>query len=148
MTRREEGKFFTIDRRENINLFAGLIPSCWEIMRNFFVLLPRKQKTVNVEIHKIEITKPVVATLNQTGAHGNICLIIVRVIFRIDRSNKGHILGAPKRFTVTERDLSPAMVSLLRIILHSATITGAQEHPEVNYVQHGLRNLLILSQLF
>ena len=100
------------------------------------------------EINKIEITKPVVASLNQMGARGNMYLIIVRVIFRIDRSNKGHILGAPKRFTVTERNLSPAMVSLLRIILHSAMITGAQEHPEVNYKQNGLRNLLILSQLF
>lgn len=117
-------------------------------MMYFFVLLARKQKTVEVEINKIEITKPVVATLNQMGACGNICLVIVRVIFRIDRSNKGHILGAPKRFTVTERDLSPAMVSLLRIILHSAMITGAQEHPEVNYIQNDLRNLLILSQLF
>ena len=103
---------------------------------------------MGLKINKIEITKPVVATLNQMGARGNMYLIIVRVIFRIDRSNKGHILGAPKRFTVTERNLSPAMVSLLRIILHSAMITGAQEHPEVNYKQNGLRNLLILSQLF
>ncbi|PFX15559.1 E3 ubiquitin-protein ligase RNF213 [Stylophora pistillata] len=47
-----------------------------------------------------------------------------------DRSNKGHILGAPKGITVAERDLTPAMVSLMRIILHSAMMAGAQENPE------------------
>ena len=54
-------------------------------------------------------------------------------IFRGDRSNKGHILGAPKGITVAERDLTPAMVSLMRIILHSAMMAGAQENPEVSY---------------
>ncbi|XP_022806306.1 E3 ubiquitin-protein ligase RNF213-like [Stylophora pistillata] len=49
---------------------------------------------------------------------------------RGDRSNKGHILGAPKGITVAERDLTPAMVSLMRIILHSAMMAGAQENPE------------------
>ncbi|XP_022797655.1 E3 ubiquitin-protein ligase rnf213-alpha-like isoform X3 [Stylophora pistillata] len=50
---------------------------------------------------------------------------------RDDRSNKGHILGTPKRIVGSERDLSPAMVSLLRFILHSAMLSGAQEQPKV-----------------
>lgn len=61
-------------------------------------------------------------------------LTLARILLFIcsgDRSNKGHILGAPKRVTVTERDLSPAMVNLLRVILHSAMLSGACEQPEV-----------------
>lgn len=54
-------------------------------------------------------------------------------VFRGDRSSKGHILGAPKAIRVAERDLTPAMVSLLRIILHSAMMTGAHENHEVSY---------------
>ena len=53
-------------------------------------------------------------------------------IFREDRSNKGHILGTPKRIVGPERDLSPTMVSLLRFILHSAMLSAAQDQPEVD----------------
>ncbi|XP_078382607.1 E3 ubiquitin-protein ligase rnf213-alpha-like isoform X3 [Oculina patagonica] len=48
---------------------------------------------------------------------------------RVDRSNTGHILGAPQR-TIAERDLSPGNVSLLRVILHSAMLAGAYREPE------------------
>ncbi|KAJ7339360.1 hypothetical protein OS493_005754 [Desmophyllum pertusum] len=48
-----------------------------------------------------------------------------------DLSNSGHILGDPQRRTLAERDLSPATVSLLRIILHSAMLAGAYQEPEV-----------------
>ena len=53
-------------------------------------------------------------------------------IFREDRSNKGHILGTPKRIVGPERDLSPTMVILLRFILHSAMLSAAQDQPEVD----------------
>ena len=49
---------------------------------------------------------------------------------RVDRSNKGHILGAPQK-AVAERDLSPAMVSLLRLILHSTMLAGGCRQPQV-----------------
>ncbi|CAH3037778.1 unnamed protein product, partial [Pocillopora meandrina] len=54
-----------------------------------------------------------------------------RLARREDRSNKGHILGTPKRIVGPERDLSPTIVSLLRFILHSAMLSAAQEQPEV-----------------
>ena len=57
---------------------------------------------------------------------------MVPCIFREDRSNKGHILGTPKRIVGPERDLSPTIVSLLRFILHSAMLSAAQEQPEVD----------------
>ena len=57
---------------------------------------------------------------------------MIHCIFREDRSNKGHILGTPKRIVGSERDLSPTMLSLLRFILHSAMLSAAQEQPEVD----------------
>ena len=61
--------------------------------------------------------------------------VLVKVIMfllfvRQDRSSTGHILGAPQRI-IAERDLSPANVSLLRVILHSAMLAGAYQQPEV-----------------
>ena len=57
---------------------------------------------------------------------------MILCIFREDRSNKGHILGTPKRIVGSERELSPTMLSLLRFILHSAMLSAAQEQPEVD----------------
>ena len=52
---------------------------------------------------------------------------------RHDRSSTGHILGLPQQI-IAERDLSPANVSLLRVILHSAMLAGAHQEPEVKTV--------------
>ncbi|CAH3163087.1 unnamed protein product, partial [Porites evermanni] len=52
-----------------------------------------------------------------------------RLANRRDRSNKGHILGVPQK-SVAERGLSPATVSLLRVILHSAMLVSACREPE------------------
>ena len=57
-------------------------------------------------------------------------VIMFLLFVRRDRSSSGHILGAPQRM-IAERDLSPANVSLLRIILHSAMLAGAYHQPEV-----------------
>lgn len=58
------------------------------------------------------------------GVCGNICLIIVWVIFRIDCFNKGYILGVFKCFIVIERDFFFVMVSFLRIIFYLVMIIG------------------------
>ena len=59
--------------------------------------------------------------------------------FRVDRSNKGHILGVPRK-SIAERDLSSATVSLLRIILHSAMLGSAGREPEVMILSRTLNH--------
>ena len=57
------------------------------------------------------------------------CLTLKKQFFflSVDRSTKGHILGVPQK-SIAERDLSPATVSLLRIILHSAMLAVSYTH--------------------
>lgn len=57
----------------------------------------------------------------------------------VDRSTKGHILGVPQK-SIAERDLSPATVSLLRIILHSAMLVSASRQPEVTIKNYKREN--------
>lgn len=57
----------------------------------------------------------------------------------VDRSTKGHILGVPQK-SIAERDLSPATVSLLRIILHSAMLVSASRQPEVTITNYKREN--------
>lgn len=59
----------------------------------------------------------------------------------VDRSTKGHILGVPQK-SIAERDLSPATVSLLRIILHSAMLVSASRQPEVTIANYKRENKL------
>ena len=58
---------------------------------------------------------------------------------RVDRSNKGHILGVPQK-SIAERDLSSATVSLLRIILHSAMLGSAGREPKVIILSRTLKH--------
>lgn len=65
------------------------------------------------------------------------CLTLKKQFFflSVDRSTKGHILGVPQK-SIAERDLSPATVSLLRIILHSAMLVSASRQPEVTIANY------------
>lgn len=62
--------------------------------------------------------------------YGALVDVMFLLLVRHDRSSTGHILGDPQRI-IAERDLSPANVSLLRVILHSAMLAGAYQQPEV-----------------
>lgn len=71
------------------------------------------------------------------------CLTLKKQLFflSVDRSTKGHILGVPQK-SIAERDLSPATVSLLRIILHSAMLVSASRQPEVTIANYKRENKL------
>lgn len=71
------------------------------------------------------------------------CLTLKKQFFfrSVDRSTKGHILGVPQK-SIAERDLSPATVSLLRIILHSAMLVSASRQPEVTIANYKRENKL------
>ena len=59
-------------------------------------------------------------------------------LFRADRTKTGHALGPPDSRPTTpepQRNLSPIMCSLLRIIMHSAMVMGACRNPQVTTLE-------------
>ena len=59
-------------------------------------------------------------------------------LFRADRTKIGHALGPPDSRPTTpepQRNLSPIICSLLRIIMHSAMVMGACRNPQVTTLE-------------
>ena len=57
---------------------------------------------------------------------------------RVDRTSTGHVLGDPlsrPKVCAPERNLSPVVVSVLRLLMHSAMVLGTTRRPQVCWCQ-------------
>ena len=56
---------------------------------------------------------------------------------RTDRTMTGHLLGHPSarpKSTAPERNLSPVVVGIIRVLMHCAMIEGACRQPKVSFL--------------
>ena len=63
-------------------------------------------------------------------------LTFLSLVYRNDRTMTGHVLGhanTRSRGVAPERNLSPVLVGITRILMHCAMIEGAHRHPQVSW---------------
>ena len=63
-------------------------------------------------------------------------MIVLSFVSRGDRTMTGHVLGhanTRSRSLAPERNLSPVLVGITRILMHCAMIEGAHRHPQVSW---------------
>ena len=79
-------------------------------------------------------TQSVAKTTARLNIVEGILLTVLSCVCRADRTMKGHVLGHPSarpKALVPERNLSPVVVGITRILMHCAMIEGACRHPQV-----------------